>query len=100
MLTRQNAELLVRNRLTLAILLGSPLLVVAMFVILFQPGAFEFADPSPNAMIMIIFWVAFGGFFFGLTYGLLQSAWSSRSFAENGSSACASVHMSCRRPRC
>jgi ABC-type multidrug transport system ATPase subunit len=71
-LTRRNAELLVRNRLTLAILLGSPLLVVAMFVILFQPGAFEFADPSPNAMIMIIYWVAFGGFFFGLTYGLLQ----------------------------
>jgi hypothetical protein len=56
----------------LAILLGSPLLIVAMFVILFQPGAFAFADPSPNAMVMIIYWVAFGGFFFGLTYGLLQ----------------------------
>jgi ABC-type multidrug transport system ATPase subunit len=71
-LTRRNAEILVRNKLTLAILLGSPLLIVAMFVILFQPGAFAFADPSPNAMIMIIYWVAFGGFFFGLTYGLLQ----------------------------
>ena len=71
-LTRRNAEILVRNKLTLAILLGSPLLVVAMLVILFQPGAFSFADPSPNAMIMIIYWVAFGGFFFGLTYGLLQ----------------------------
>ncbi len=71
-LTRRNAELLVRNKLTLAILLGSPLLVVAMLVVLFQPGAFELADPSPNAMIMIVYWVAFGGFFFGLTYGLLQ----------------------------
>ena len=71
-LTRRNAEILVRNKLTLAILLGSPLLIVAMFVILFQPGAFAFSDPSPNAMIMIVYWVAFGGFFFGLTYGLLQ----------------------------
>ncbi len=71
-LTRRNAEILVRNKLTLAILLGSPLLVVAMLVILFPRGAFAFADPSPNAMIMIIYWVAFGGFFFGLTYGLLQ----------------------------
>src|SRR3954471_4429393 len=71
-LTRRNAEILVRSKLTLAILLGSPLLIVAMFVVLFQPGAFAFADPSPNAMIMIIYWVAFGGFFFGLTYGLLQ----------------------------
>lgn len=71
-LTRRNAEILVRNKLTLAILLGSPVLVVAMLVILFPPGAFAFANPSPNAMIMIIYWVAFGGFFFGLTYGLLQ----------------------------
>ncbi len=71
-LTRRNAEILVRNRLTLAIVLGSPLLVVAMLAVLFQPGAFDFADPSPSATVMILFWVAFGGFFFGLTYGLLQ----------------------------
>jgi ABC-type multidrug transport system ATPase subunit len=71
-LTRRNAEILVRNRLTLAIVLGSPVLVVAMLAVLFQPGAFDFADPSPSATVMILFWVAFGGFFFGLTYGLLQ----------------------------
>jgi len=71
-LTRRNAEILVRNRLTLAIVLGSPLLVVAMLAVLFQPGAFDFAHPSPSATVMILFWVAFGGFFFGLTYGLLQ----------------------------
>jgi ABC-2 type transporter len=41
-------------------------------VVLFKPGAFDFADPSPSATIMIAYWVAFGGFFFGLTYGLLQ----------------------------
>jgi len=56
----------------MAILLGSPALVVAMFVILFRPGAFEFADPSPSAIAMILFWITFGAFFFGLTYGLLQ----------------------------
>jgi ABC-type multidrug transport system ATPase subunit len=71
-LTRRSLEILVRNRLTLAIVLGSPLLVVAMLAVLFQPGAFDFADPSPSATLMILFWVAFGGFFFGLTYGLLQ----------------------------
>jgi ABC-type multidrug transport system ATPase subunit len=71
-LSRRAAEALVRNKLTLAILLGSPALVVAMFAVLFQPGAFDFDDPSPSATIMIIFWIAFGGFFFGLTYGLLQ----------------------------
>jgi ABC-type multidrug transport system ATPase subunit len=71
-LTRRNLEILVRNRLTLAIVLGSPLLVVAMLAVLFQPGAFDLAHPSPSTTVMILFWVAFGGFFFGLTYGLLQ----------------------------
>ena len=71
-LTRRTAESLARNRLTLAILLGSPVMVVAMFAVLFRPGAFSFEDPSPNAVIMEIFWITFGAFFFGLTYGLLQ----------------------------
>ncbi len=71
-LTRRTADTLVRNRLTLAILLGSPVMIVAMFAVLFRSGAFEFAHPNPSAVIMIVFWIAFGGFFFGLTYGLLQ----------------------------
>jgi ABC-type multidrug transport system ATPase subunit len=71
-LTRRTGDTIRGNRLTLAILLGSPALVVAMFAVLFQPGAFDFDDPSPSATVMIIFWIAFGGFFFGLTYGLLQ----------------------------
>ena len=72
LLTLRNADVLVRNRLTLAILLGSPVLVTAMISMLFKPGAFErhgVADVSPA---QIVFWVAFAGFFFGLTYGLLQ----------------------------
>jgi ABC-type multidrug transport system ATPase subunit len=71
-LTERAFETMVRNRLTLAILLGSPALVVAMFAVLFRPGAFRPADPSPGTIVMILFWVAFGAFFFGLTYGLLQ----------------------------
>jgi hypothetical protein len=71
-LSRRTFETLARNRLTMAILLGSPALVVAMFAILFRPGAFDFDDPSPSAIAMIVFWVTFGAFFFGLTYGLLQ----------------------------
>ena len=72
LLTRRNAEILARSRLTLAILLGSPVMVLAMFVVLFKPHAFGPGVPSPGATVMILFWVAFGGFFFGLTYGLLQ----------------------------
>ncbi|MGC4810994.1 ATP-binding cassette domain-containing protein [Micromonospora sp. DT228] len=71
-LTTRNAEIVVRNRLTLAILLGSPLMVLGMFALLFRPGAFEPTRPSPTVTVMILFWIAFGGFFFGLTYGLLQ----------------------------
>lgn len=71
-LTQRTLETFVRNRLTLAILVGSPALVVGMFAILFRPGAFDFQDPSPSSMVMIGFWVVFAAFFFGLTYGLLQ----------------------------
>ncbi|MEU5785750.1 ABC transporter ATP-binding protein/permease [Micromonospora lupini] len=71
-LAARNAEIVARNRLTLAILLGSPLMVLGMFALLFRPGAFDPADPRPTVTVMILFWIAFGGFFFGLTYGLLQ----------------------------
>jgi len=72
LLTRRNAEVLVRNRLTLAILLGSPVLVTAMMAVLFQPGAFQGQGRADVGPAQIVFWVAFAGFFFGLTYGLLQ----------------------------
>jgi hypothetical protein len=71
-LTRRTLEIFVRNRLTLAILVGSPVLVVGMFAILFRPGVFDIRDPSPSSMVMVGFWVVFAAFFFGLTYGLLQ----------------------------
>jgi ABC-type multidrug transport system ATPase subunit/ABC-type multidrug transport system permease subunit len=72
LLTRRNADMLSRSPLTLAILVGAPVMVLLMFLVLFRPGAFNPAQPSPAATVMILFWVAFGGFFFGLTYGLLQ----------------------------
>ncbi|MYS24325.1 ABC-type multidrug transport system, permease component, partial [Streptomyces sp. DvalAA-14] len=72
LLTRRGAELLLRNRLSAAVVLGSPLVIVAMFALLFRAGAFDPAAPSPGSAAMILFWIAFGGFFFGLTYGLLQ----------------------------
>jgi len=70
-LTRRNATLLAHNRLTMAIMLGAPALVVAMFAVLFTPGAFNPEVPS-NQPVMVAYWLAFAGFFFGLTYGLLQ----------------------------
>jgi len=72
LLTRRNAEVLVRNRLTLAILLGSPVLVTAMMAVLFQPGAFDSHGAADVGPAQVVFWVAFAGFFFGLTFGLLQ----------------------------
>src|SRR3954452_11386020 len=71
-LTRRSAETFVRNPLTLAILLASPVLVVSMFAVLFRPRMFDVAHPSPSAMVMIGFWIVFAAFFFGLTYALLQ----------------------------
>ncbi|HEX6450877.1 MAG TPA: ATP-binding cassette domain-containing protein [Trebonia sp.] len=72
LLTRRNADILGRARLTLAILAGAPVMVLLMFLVLFRPGAFDPAHPSPETTVMVVFWLAFGGFFFGLTYGLLQ----------------------------
>ena len=71
MLTRRNVDLMVRNRMSLAIMAGSPLLVVAMFAVLFPSNVF---DPAADrgAAIAIVYWLAFAGFFFGLTFGLLQ----------------------------
>ncbi|HLK43175.1 MAG TPA: ATP-binding cassette domain-containing protein [Thermoleophilia bacterium] len=72
LMSRRGVDLLTRSRLTLAILVGSPVLITLMFLMMFRPGAFDFAHPSPNTSMMILFWIAFGGFFFGLTYGLSQ----------------------------
>ena len=70
-LCRRNVEVLARNRLTLAIMLGAPVLVIGMFVILFRPGAFD-PQGDPLAAVGTTYWLAFAAFFFGLTYGLLQ----------------------------
>ena len=72
LLTRRNVDVLVRNRLTMAILLGSPVLVTAMMATLFKRGAFDPVGPADVGPAQIVFWIAFDGFFFGLTYGLLQ----------------------------
>ena len=72
LLTVRSLDILRRNRLTLAILVGSPLAILAMFLMLFRGGAFDPAHPNPGSTVMILFWIAFGVFFFGLTYGLLQ----------------------------
>lgn len=72
LLTRRNVDVLVRNRLTLAVLLGSPVLVTAMMATLFRRGAFDTGAAADVGPAQIVFWIAFDGFFFGLTYGLLQ----------------------------
>lgn len=72
LLTRRNVDVLMRNRLTLAILLGSPVLVTAMMATLFSRDAFSVGAATGVGPAQIVFWIAFDAFFFGLTYGLLQ----------------------------
>ncbi|MFD3513333.1 ATP-binding cassette domain-containing protein [Streptomyces sp. NPDC058657] len=72
LLTRRGTALLSHNRLSVAVLAGSPVMIIAMFAVLFRPGAFTPATSDPGSTAMIMFWIAFGAFFFGLTYGLLQ----------------------------
>ena len=72
LLTRRNWDVLIRNRLTLAVLLGSPVLVTSMMATLFRSGGFDPRGAADVGPAQIVFWIAFAGFFFGLTYGLLQ----------------------------
>ncbi|MEU8790545.1 ATP-binding cassette domain-containing protein [Streptomyces sp. NPDC048643] len=72
LLTRRGTALLLHSRLSVAVLAGSPVMIVAMFAVLFRAGAFDPVSPDPGSTAMIMFWIAFGAFFFGLTYGLLQ----------------------------
>lgn len=71
-LTRRSAELLLRNRLTLAVLLGSPIAVTVMMAVMFRPGALEPGAAELQSSVQTVYWLAFAAFFFGLTYGLLQ----------------------------
>jgi hypothetical protein len=71
LLTRRNAETLVRSPLTLAVLVGSPLLVTVMLAMLFRPEVGT-GVRGQEGLAQVAFWTAFSGFFFGLTYGLLQ----------------------------
>jgi ABC-type multidrug transport system ATPase subunit len=71
-LTARNIDVLRRNRLTVAIMLGAPVLVIGMFTLLFRPGALEIRSSDPTAAVSTTYWMAFAAFFFGLTFGLLQ----------------------------
>jgi hypothetical protein len=72
LLTRRSAAVMTHNRLTLAVLLGSPLLVTAMMATLFGNRSFADGEPGASGAVQTTFWLAFAAFFFGLTYGLLQ----------------------------
>lgn len=70
-LCARSAEVMVRNRLTLVILVGSPALVIAMMAVLVPAGAFDDTSAVMGPP-QVAFWMAFSAFFFGLTFGLLQ----------------------------
>lgn len=89
-LTRRNADILLRSPLTLAILVGSPVLIVLMFAVLFRPDAFDLANPSPTATTMIMFWISFGGSSSARPTACSRSSRSSPSCGGSGSSTCGS----------
>ena len=43
-----------------------------MFAVLFKAGGFSAGATDPTAEIQVAYWLSFAGFFFGLTFGLLQ----------------------------
>src|SRR5262249_204456 len=61
LLTRRNIDVLFRNRLTLAVLLGSPVLVTVMMATLFKRGAFDPGGAADVGPAQIVFWIAFDG---------------------------------------
>lgn len=71
-LSRRSADLLLRSRLTLAVLLGSPIAVTVMMAVMFRAGALEPGTAELQPAVQTVYWLAFAAFFFGLTYGLLQ----------------------------
>jgi ABC-type multidrug transport system ATPase subunit len=69
-LAQRNARLLARGRLTLAVLLGAPVLVITMMATLFPADLG--GTPTESLLDQLTFWMAFAAFFFGLSFGLLQ----------------------------
>jgi hypothetical protein len=43
-----------------------------MFAVLFKAGGFDSSTTDPTAAVQVAYWLSFAGFFFGLTFGLLQ----------------------------
>ena len=71
-MTRRSWEEQRASALTVAILLGSPVAVIAMLVVLVPGGAFTAGPGGGQSAVQALFWVTFSSFFFGVTYGLLQ----------------------------
>jgi ABC-type multidrug transport system ATPase subunit len=71
-LAHRNLKVLGRNRMSAAIMAGSPIAVVAMMAVLFRADAAGATSASPEVAHAFAYWLAFAGFFFGLTFGLLQ----------------------------
>jgi ABC transport system ATP-binding/permease protein len=96
-LTRRAADILARNRLTLAILVGSPTAVIAMFAVLFRRGA---ADADAAAALQVAYWLSFAGSSSGSRTGCCRYAPRFRSYAANITPACASAPTWRRRSLC
>jgi ABC-type multidrug transport system ATPase subunit len=65
-LTRRNADVLIRSRPALIALAAAPVAVLLAFLVLFGLGAFDPARPGTA------FWVVFGAFLVGVACGLPQ----------------------------
>ena len=71
-LSRRNLEILVRNRANLIPLFVTPLLITVLLVLLYHAGEFSLTNSNPATPAQILFFLAFSGLFFGMSYGLQQ----------------------------
>ena len=68
-LTRRNFDILTQHLPGLIPLLMQPLVIITLILILFNSGAFDLNVANPATAAQIVFFLAFGAFFFGVNYG-------------------------------
>jgi ABC-type multidrug transport system ATPase subunit/CRP-like cAMP-binding protein len=68
-LGRRNVDILARNPSLLVPLLAQPLAITLLLLLLFRAGAFSADAANPGVASLILFFLSFGAFFFGISYG-------------------------------
>lgn len=71
-LSQRNVNILIKNPANLVPLFATPVVIALLLVLLYHAGDFTLGVPNPATPAQILFFLAFSGFFFGLSYGLQE----------------------------